>query len=144
MEILVYTFVEIVRCVDAGQTAHVASAATAAYFGRRGTPAERALLWTLCGLVYLSLAALGFLYGKWDWPTSLSVGSDPLVFRPAGGVELRSVDHAIESVLGMGFLAAAAVVAASSGLFRAALAWAWSRLSPAPAAEPQPAAGERV
>lgn len=142
MEILVYSLVELFRNVDAGQTTHLASAATAVYFGRRGTSAERVVMWTLCAAVYLGLAAAGFLFGKWDWPTSLSVGSDPLVYRPMDGVELRSVDHAIESLLGMGFLAAAGVVAVSSGLARTAGAWLAERLSRLLGAGPEPTAGE--
>lgn len=142
MEILVYALVELFRNMDAGQTAHVASAATAVYFGRRGTPAERVVMWALCAAVYLGLAAAGFLFGKWDWPTSLSVGSDPLVYRPMEGMELRSVDHAIESLLGMAFLAAAGVVAVSSGLARTSATRLAARLSRLLGAGPEPAAAE--
>lgn len=142
MEILIYAVVELFRNMDAGQTAHLASAATAVYFGRRGTPGERAVMWALCGLVYLGLSGAGFMFGQWDWPTSLRLGSDPLVFRPVPGVELRSVDHAIESLLGLGFLAAAAVVAVSSGAARALASGVAGRLSPARGAGPEPAGGE--
>lgn len=113
----VSTVGEYVRQLDLPQSMHLIAAGVAYYYGKRGTPFERARLWFLCSCQYFLFAWLGFRFGAPDYPLSYRFGPDPHVWRPIPGViDIRTIDHIIQLSMGCVFFAASAATAVLGGL----------------------------